>query len=107
MELKQRIAAFVQLGKFLSSFEKDAPWPGYDLGITASEYDVFNGLVKTVHLRMGKCPKRSKSGKMAFRLCIAGAIISKNRCIDFGWEYSFGRISRCTCRIDFRKQGAH
>jgi hypothetical protein len=53
MELKQRIAAFVQLGKFLSSFEKDAPWPGYDLGITASEYDVFNGLVKTVHLYNG------------------------------------------------------
>lgn len=53
MELKQRIAAFVQLGKFLSSFEKDAPWPGYDLGITASEYDVFNGLVKTVNLYNG------------------------------------------------------
>jgi hypothetical protein len=51
MELKQRIAAFVQLGVLLRYFAENAPWPGYTCGINEKEYVQFNEVIPDLHYR--------------------------------------------------------
>ncbi len=45
MELKQRVAAFVQLGKTLQVFAENNGWKGYETGISAQEYEEMNALI--------------------------------------------------------------
>jgi len=44
--LKQRKAAFVQLGKALNEFSQVKEWSGYESGISQSEFDEMNQLIK-------------------------------------------------------------
>lgn len=53
MELKQRIAAFVQLGKFMGEFAQKQEWRGYQNGVSQLDFDTFNELISKVHLYNG------------------------------------------------------
>lgn len=53
MTVKQRVAAFVQLGQFLEQFTVDKPWEGYTKGVSQGDYEDFNKLINHVHLYNG------------------------------------------------------
>ncbi|MFN3342392.1 MAG: acyl-CoA reductase [Flavobacteriales bacterium] len=53
MDLKQRIAAFVQLGKFLSDFAEAKEWQGYEHGVSKSDFEAFTALIHQVHHHNG------------------------------------------------------
>ena len=53
MEMTSRINAFVQLGKMLQPLGKGAPWPGFESGLSASEYEAINELIERVHIFNG------------------------------------------------------
>ncbi len=44
-DLKQRISAFVQLGKVFAQISKDIDWPGFESGLTKEEWDGFKHLI--------------------------------------------------------------
>ncbi|MFZ5554964.1 MAG: acyl-CoA reductase [Bacteroidota bacterium] len=52
-DIKQRIAAFVQLGKFLSEFRENQPWKDYSNGVSRAESETFNELISQLHIYNG------------------------------------------------------
>ena len=48
MDVKQRIQAFVQLGRQLSYFKNSQPWPGYESGLGEDEYEHFSSLLPSI-----------------------------------------------------------
>lgn len=46
-EIKQRISAFVQLGKVFGELAKDQDWPGFDCGLTNDEWNGFKLLIES------------------------------------------------------------
>lgn len=53
MELKQRIDAFVQLGKVLGQCAGSKEWSGYTHGVSQSDFDSFSQLLNQVYLQNG------------------------------------------------------
>lgn len=53
MRAKQRIDAFVQLGRFLEQFTVEKPWEGYNGGVSQADYEDFSKLIDHVHLHNG------------------------------------------------------
>ncbi len=47
------MAAFTQLGRFLSEFSGKQPWQGYSNGVSQADYEAFNTLISGVHLYNG------------------------------------------------------
>lgn len=45
MNLKQRKAAFIQLGKVFSALSQSTPWPGFALGLDEEEYQKFEATI--------------------------------------------------------------
>lgn len=45
---KQRVDAFVQLGKFLEQFTVDKPWNGYENGVSQSDHEDFTKIIDGV-----------------------------------------------------------
>ncbi len=48
MKIKQRISAFVQLGKIFKELGNNHDWPGYDIGLNEKEFQAFSGMIKYV-----------------------------------------------------------
>lgn len=53
IDIKQRVAAFVQLGKFLSEFRENQPWRDYRNGVSQAESQTFNALIAQLHIYNG------------------------------------------------------
>lgn len=53
LQLEQRLAAFVQLGKVFQHLSTGAPWPGHALGITAKEQLTFEEAIVQARLQNG------------------------------------------------------
>jgi len=53
IDIKQRVAAFVQLGKFLSEFRENQSWKDYRNGVSQSESQAFNLLISQLHIYNG------------------------------------------------------
>jgi hypothetical protein len=50
---KSRVAAFDQLGTIMSSLGKGEDWPGFEIGLSESEYAEFNELIRSVRAYNG------------------------------------------------------
>ncbi len=48
MKIKQRISAFVQLGKIFKELGEQKEWSGYDIGLSEEEYQSFSQMIKYV-----------------------------------------------------------
>lgn len=46
MKLKERVKAFIQLGKVLQNFVQEKPWIDYSCGLTEEEYNSINEVIK-------------------------------------------------------------
>jgi hypothetical protein len=53
MNFQQRKEVLVQMGRLTRVFGSSGQWPGYESGITESEFDQFSQLITTVHQHNG------------------------------------------------------
>lgn len=51
--IKQRLAAFVQLGTALKSLSSDNSWPGFSCGLTKEEFEGMQGLMDSIYIQNG------------------------------------------------------